>query len=101
MKKLHTWDELSCEIQVYITMEDIFQLWEASREGGWETSGWEPDELGFASDVRIVTTGNHIGLECWAEDSNEADEKFSRNKTYREYYEQYHESENEHNTNEG
>jgi hypothetical protein len=40
-------------------------------------------------------------LECWAEDSNEADEKFSRNKTYREYYEQYYEAENEHNTNEG
>jgi predicted glycosyl hydrolase (DUF1957 family) len=72
-----SWDEISAEIQIEEDREDLRK---------------RSDEIGMVfrelmpNGVAVFATDRHIGLECWAEDVNEADAKFTEHPVYAEFY---------------
>jgi hypothetical protein len=86
VQKLYAWDEISN----MITEWDPHELFDMNRDGGWESGGWIskegiPDDGGTnLTDIKVVTTGRHIGLETWAESYADAEAKFATTKIWKD-----------------
>jgi len=75
MREFYSWDEISNEIQVEPDRKDLRKR---SEEIGMVYKDLLPNG------VVVLETDRHYGLECWAEDVNDADAKFTEFPYYAE-----------------
>ena len=73
----YSWDEISAELHIEEDMEDLRKR---SEEIGMMFRFLMPNG------VAVFSTDRHFGLECWANDANDADAKFTEHPTYAEFY---------------